>query len=108
MTTKDWKGEVVDALTHLHKPGRKFSPAEYCEIIDDVVLQKLSASAIAEKHGSRDKVITALGHVTTGIQGGGGVRPLADGGWYEFRKPGQPYAVAPGFAVAWKEAHGLA
>jgi hypothetical protein len=107
MTAKDWNGQVADALTHLEKPGRKLSRAEYCEIIDAVVTGKLTAAEIAEKYGTHDLVMTALGHVTTAIQGGDRVRPLAEGGWYAFKGHDQPYAVASGFVDAWKEARGL-
>jgi hypothetical protein len=106
-STTDWKGQVVDALAHLVKAGRKLSPAEYREIIDDVVIGTLTAAEIAEKHGTHDLVMTALGHVTTAIQGGGAVRPLAEGGWYVFKGHHQPYAVAPGFTAAWKEARDI-
>ena len=53
MTAKDWNGQVADALAHLEKPDRKLAPAEYCEIIDDVVIGKLTAAEIAEKHGTQ-------------------------------------------------------
>ena len=53
--------------------------SSHCEIIDDVIIGKLTAAEIAEKHGTHDLVMTALDHLTTAIQGGYRVRPLTEG-----------------------------
>jgi hypothetical protein len=37
-----------------------------------------------------------------------GGKSLEAGGWYAFQGYEHPYKVAPGFAVAWKQARGLA
>ena len=72
----DWPARVADAIGHPQKPSRKLTPEASCEIIDDVVNGELSAGNIAEKHRGRDPFITALGHVTTAVQGGRLVKPL--------------------------------
>lgn len=68
-------------------------------IIDDVVLG-LPRAEILEKNGvTADDLVTSLGHVTMAVQGGGKVRKLIDGGWYERRA--LDYEVSDGFAAAW-------
>jgi hypothetical protein len=107
MPSINWTQHVDDALTHLQRLGRVLRPEAFREIIDDVVMGELTAAQIAASPRTRDLVMTALGHVTTATQEGGGkVLPLGTG-WYAFKGDDQPFDVTPGFAAAWKKARGL-
>ncbi len=96
----DWPERVVAAMAHLEKGRRVYSATDSLTVINDVVAG-LGPTKIEQKNGFKSDLIgTALGHVTTAIHGSGNVPPLAEGGWYE--RKNDSYAVAPGFAAAWK------
>lgn len=100
----NWSTEVTKARADLATEDRVVKPCMALDIIDDVV-NALPPSEIAMKHGIKpDWVETVVGHVTTAIQGGGPVKRLCDGGWYESSGHDQPYHVAPGFAAVWRKA----
>jgi hypothetical protein len=105
----NWTEKVNDAVTNLEtKIARVLEPGRALAVIDDIVVGKLAAADLAAVHGiPRQWVSATLGHVTRAVQSGGRGRPLAEGGWYEFKSDGQPYEVAAGFAAAWKKARSL-
>jgi hypothetical protein len=104
----DWAAKVRDAITNLEiDTGRVLKPTKALAIIDDVVAGKFAAAELATIHGiPQDWIETTLGHVTRAV-GTGRVGSLAAGGWYAFQGYEHPYAVAPGFVTAWKQARGL-
>jgi hypothetical protein len=99
MPNTDWSRRVEIVRAHFERGGRRLSGETMMGILNDVVLG-LPRAAISEKNGfTADELATVLGHVTTALQGGGKVRTLADGGWYE--ASGDAYLLADGFAAAW-------
>jgi hypothetical protein len=104
----DWAAKVRDAITNLETNiGRVLEPDLSLALIDNVVAGKFIAGDLATIHGiPQEWISTTLGHITRAV-GTGRVRPLDAGGWYAFRGYEHPYAVASGFAAAWKKARGL-
>ena len=104
----DWAAKVRNAITKLEiNIGRVLEPDRSLAVIDDVVAGKFAAAELATIHGiPQDWIETTLGHVTRAV-GTGRVGSLAAGGWYAFQGYEHPYAVAPGFVTAWKQARGL-
>jgi hypothetical protein len=103
----NWAAKVRDAIANLEiNTGRVLEPAKALAIIDDVVAGKFAAAELAMIHGIPEEwVRTTLGHITRAV-GTGRAQSLAAGGWYAFQGHEHPYAVAPGFAAAWKQARG--
>jgi hypothetical protein len=104
-TPTDWASKVRDVVNNLEtKTSRVLQPTQALALIDDVVEGKLAADELAMIHGlPHEWVKTTLGHITR-VVGTGPVRSADAGGWYKFKGYEQPYDVAPGFAVAWKQA----
>jgi hypothetical protein len=104
----DWAAKARDAITNLGlKTDRVLEPDQSLALIDDVVAGKLAAAELATIHGvPQEAVKTTLGQVTRAAGMGG--KSLEAGGWYAFQGYEHPYKVAPSFAVAWKQARGLA
>ena len=82
-------------------------PNHSLALIDDIVAGQFAAAELATIHGvPQEAVKTTLGQVTRAAGMGG--KSLEAGGWYAFQGYEHPYKVAPSFAVAWKQARGLA
>jgi hypothetical protein len=105
----DWAAEVRNAITNLEVDAdRVLEPAKALAVIDDVVTGKFTAAKLATIHGIPQQWIrTTIGQVTRAL--GRGPRPwlLGAGAWCAFQGLERPYAVAPDFAAAWKQARGL-
>jgi hypothetical protein len=101
----DWAAKVRRAITKLKIPGdRVVEPDQALALMDDVVAGRFAAGDLAMIHGIPEQCVrTTLGQVTRAL-GRGRARSLEAGDWYAFRGHEQPYAVAPGFAAAWKRA----
>lgn len=104
----DWAAKVSNAINNLKlKTDRIVEPDQSLALIDDVVAGKFAAAELAVIHGlPQEGLRTTLGQITRAV-GTGRARSLGAGGWCAFQGYEHPYAVAPGFVAAWKQARGL-
>lgn len=97
----DWTKAAQDARVCLAKDRRVYKPGDLVLVIDDVVAGRTPTEIMARRGFKRDLIVTALGHVTKAVHGGGAVPNLDKGGWYRHKGECAPYDVAEGFRSAW-------